>query len=249
MEYLYGDHSTAITERCSFCSNKGWTSPVPMKRIPQPVPDPENPTHFKSVNDTPTTTENGQPRVPDDFQPHANIKKMFSDGMLTTEEEQFSEKFAVEPHLIKAYIAYLEDLKIQSGIRTRGHAEQKRKMMSKTFEENVWRDLVESGDLKKLLVSELNKYLKHYKLVSSGTKAEKIRRVSLHVLRGNHGQQEDANEFTDQETKECGTEDDSEEIDSSGNDESEEDIVFKDIFRTFSLIWQTMKRLKLDGIC
>ena len=98
-------------------------------------------------------------------------------------------------------------------------------MLSKTFEEYAWRDLVESGDLKKLLVSELNKYLKHYKLVSNGTKAEKIRRISLHVLRGNHGQQEDTNEFTDEETKECGTEDDSEEIDSSGDDESEEDIV------------------------
>ena len=46
MEYLYGDSSTPITEHCSFCSNKGWTSPVPMKHIPQPVPDPENPTHF-----------------------------------------------------------------------------------------------------------------------------------------------------------------------------------------------------------
>ena len=33
-----------------------------------------------------------------------------NDGMLTTEEElqQFSEKFAVEPHLIKAYKAALE---------------------------------------------------------------------------------------------------------------------------------------------
>ena len=48
-------------------------------------------------------------------------------------------------------------LKIQSGIRTRGRAEQKRKTMSKTFEEYAWRDLIESGDLKKLLVSELNK--------------------------------------------------------------------------------------------
>ena len=59
MEYLYGDSSTTITEHCSFCSNKGWTSPVPMKRIPQPVPDPENPTHFKAVNETPNTTEKG----------------------------------------------------------------------------------------------------------------------------------------------------------------------------------------------
>ena len=48
-----------ITECCSFRSNKGWTSPVPMKHIPQPVPDPENPTHFKSVNETPNTTEKG----------------------------------------------------------------------------------------------------------------------------------------------------------------------------------------------
>ena len=152
---------------------------------------------------------------------------MFSDGMLTTEEElqQLLDKCAVEPHLIKAYIAHLEDLKIQSGIRTRGRAEQKRKMMSKTFEEYAWRDLVESGDLKTLLVSDL----KPYKLVSSGTKAEKIWRISLHVLRGNHGQQKDTNEFTDEETKECGTEDDSEEIDSSGDDESEEDIVLGEL--------------------
>ena len=39
----------------------------------------------------------------------------------------------------------------------------------------------------------------------------------MHALRGNHGQQKDTNEFTDEETKECGTEDDSEEIDSSGD--------------------------------
>ena len=49
------------------------------------------------------------------------------------------------------------------------------------------------------------------------------------MLRGNHGQQEDTNEFTDEETKECGTEDDSEETDSSGDDESEEDIVLGEL--------------------
>ena len=147
----------------------------------------------------------------------------------------------MELHLIKAYIAHLEDLTIQSEIRTRARAEQKHKMMSKTFEEYAWRDPVESGDLKKLLVSELNKYLKHYKLVSSDTKAEKIRRISLHVLRGNHGQQEDTNEFTDEETKECGTEDDSEEIDSSGDDESE-DIVLGELL---SGLTQTKTRSRL----
>ena len=96
--------------------------------------------------------------MPDDFQPHVKIKKMFSAGMLSTEEEmqQFLENFAMETHLIKTYmyIAHLEDLKKQSGIfkRIKGHAKQKRKLMSKTFEEYAWHHLVESRDSQKLLM-------------------------------------------------------------------------------------------------
>ena len=40
-----------------------------MKGVPQPIPDPENLFHFKYVNATPSTNENGRPRAPDDFQP------------------------------------------------------------------------------------------------------------------------------------------------------------------------------------
>ena len=63
------------------------------------------------------------------------------------EMQQFSENFAVEMHLIKIIaLPHLEDLKKQSGIfkRTREHAEQKHKLMSKTFEEYAWHHLVES---------------------------------------------------------------------------------------------------------
>ena len=88
--------------------------------------------------------------MPDDFQPRVKIKKMFNAGMLSTEEEmqQFSENFAIETHLIKTYmyIAHLEDLKQQSSIfkRTRGHTEQKRKLMFKKKKEYAWRHLLES---------------------------------------------------------------------------------------------------------
>ena len=47
----------------------------------------------------------------------------------------------------------------------------------------------------------------------------------MHVLRGEDGQQQDINESTDKEAKESGTEDDCEQIDSLGDDKSEEDIV------------------------
>ena len=88
---------------------------------------------------------------------------------------------------------------------------------------------MESGDLQKLLVSELNKYLKHYKLISNSTKAEKIRRILLCVLHGEDDQQEHINESTDEEAKENGTEDNSEDIDNSGEEKSEEDIVLTEL--------------------
>ena len=50
------------------------------------------------------------------------------------------------------------------------------------------------------------------------------------MLCGNDRQQEDTNESTDEEAKERGTEDDSEEIDSLGDDESEEDVVLAELF-------------------
>ena len=47
----------------------------------------------------------------------------------------------------------------------------------------------------------------------------------MSVLHGKDGQWEDINESTDEEAKEGGTEDNSQEIDSSGDYESEEDNV------------------------
>ena len=55
-----------------FANNRNVHLFEPMKRIPQPVPDPEIPLHYKSVDATPTESPiiiNGKPREPDNFQP------------------------------------------------------------------------------------------------------------------------------------------------------------------------------------
>ena len=106
-EYMYRSCCTETTEYRSFCSDRGWTSPSPIKGFPHNVADPEELFHFKPVNKTPTTDENGKPRGPDDFQPRANIKRLVSEGALSCKEEveQFSKKFAVEQDLVQAYIA------------------------------------------------------------------------------------------------------------------------------------------------
>ena len=89
--------------------------------------------------------------------------------------------------MVQAYIAHLQDLKILSNIRARGALSRKTNVLKKTVEEYAWLKLVQSGNIKKLLVSELEKYIKHYKLSSSGTKADKMRKISLRVLGAGEG--------------------------------------------------------------
>ena len=84
------------------------------KRIPQSIPDPDNEGHYKNVFDTPMIDDtNNQPRLPDDWQPRANIKRMFSSGKLGTNDEiqEFSKKFGVEKELVKKYVEHLDELK------------------------------------------------------------------------------------------------------------------------------------------
>ena len=66
-----------------------------MKGIPQPIPDAEELFHFKPVNETPTSDENGKPR--------ANTKRLVNEGILSCKEEvkQFSKKFAVTQDLVQ----------------------------------------------------------------------------------------------------------------------------------------------------
>ena len=117
MEYLFRDCLVKIY--CSYCSTRNCTSPEPIKRIPQPVSDPDNPLHYKSVDVTHTQNPiNAKPREPDDFQPRTNIRNQWDDGLLPTKQEiqSFCQEFAVEPDLVKSYILHLQDLRIQADI-------------------------------------------------------------------------------------------------------------------------------------
>ena len=84
------------------------------KRIPQPIPDPDNEGHYKNEFDTPMIDDTkNQPRLPDDWQPRANIKRMFSSGKLGKNDEiqEFSKMFGVEKELVKKYVELLDELK------------------------------------------------------------------------------------------------------------------------------------------
>jgi hypothetical protein len=70
MEYLKGDCVVKKGSLCSYCQQNPWRGPE-MERVPRPMPDysrlPEH--HYLPVSTTLTVDENGDWRLPDDFNP------------------------------------------------------------------------------------------------------------------------------------------------------------------------------------
>ena len=133
----------------------GWESPS-QERIPQPVPDPNNPGHYMKPSETPMSK-----RFLDDWQPRAKTKKEFSNGNLQTETDidRFATKFAVDPKLVKEYVQHLNDLKQRSEIGAAQRGRKSQQLRQKTFKEYEWRQVVLGGEISKLKVFELDKHL------------------------------------------------------------------------------------------
>ena len=146
-------------------------------RVPRPFPDKENPGHYMNVFHTPVCSAEGEIRSPDDWQPRANIKKLYSQGKLNSEPaiQDFSNTFMVDIKLVDKYIKHLKELecrkKITSVQRKRDNTEKEKK----TYNDYDWFQLVLTGKLSKLKVFELDKYLDEHNIEKrKKTKSQKI---------------------------------------------------------------------------
>jgi len=89
----------------------------------------------------------------------------------------------VEPLLIENRLLVLAQNQI---IRIKKQQEQKEyqtAIRSKSFDEYDWVPLIDSGEINRLQVLELNKYLRHYGLGLGGRKEEKLRKITAHHLK------------------------------------------------------------------
>ena len=147
------------------------------------------PGHYQSVSTTPSTNENGDEREVDDWQPRANIITLFGCGELSLEKEdkltEFSEKFMVKKEYVQSYVQHLTNLQITKNIRQKERSTAQARRKEKGYEEYDWMELVLKGELGKLTVLELNKYLTKHNLKMKGRKAEKINAITADVLRRN----------------------------------------------------------------
>ena len=110
---------------CSWCSNNRWVGPE-TERIPQPVPDSNNPGHFMDIYQTESTG-----RTPDDYLPRKCIKDLYEEHSDSIRNDQdtmksFCSKYNVEEKHVIAYVNHLKDIEIRKDIRTRAAQERRR---------------------------------------------------------------------------------------------------------------------------
>ena len=171
---------------CSFCRDTNWTGPE-MNRIPRPWPDytklPE--CHYKHVEETPLITESDQQRAPDDFQPRANLKMAFENNTVSLNDmesiEDFCNKYGVTEKVVKEHLEHLQTLKRLRDMRSSERQRGKLERQNKSYDDYNWVKLVEDGEIGKLLVPELHKYIEHHNLPITGKKRDKIRRIITSV--------------------------------------------------------------------
>jgi len=158
------------------------------ERIPQPIPDPLNPPHFKSVFDTSVQNEDGR-RTPDDWQPRAQLKRLFHSSDIALDDTDaiklFATKYAVEEKYVRSYLEHLNTLRLKESIRSIQRKIDKDKRDLKVYEEYDWLNMALEGTLTQLVVKEINKYLDAHGLKKYGNKTDKIKTVTCHVLREN----------------------------------------------------------------
>ena len=82
----------------------------------------------------------------------------------------------------------------------------------------------------------MEKYLEHYKLSNSGTKADKIRRISLHALGANEGKQTDGEHADDVLLSEAADS-------TEGESDSEDDIVLAEFIEQRDIMSQSKEQL------
>ena len=91
----------------------------------------------------------------------------------------FSKKFIVPIPLVEAYVTHLQNLKILQDIRSREHQAKLDLAMKKEYKDYNRSELVTGGGIGKLLVFEIEKYLKHDNLPLDATNL-KMTRYSNH---------------------------------------------------------------------
>ena len=160
-EFLKGSCKEKDGSLCEHCcvtdgpEEIAWTGPA-TERIPRPIPDQSALPEFKylSVHTSSNNDENGKKRIPDDWQPRSNIKKLFKQGKLSINASdaitEFSSKFIVDEKLVKSYIEHLSQLQSVNEIRKQERRKEKQVRALKDVHQSINQSFILTRCVKEL---------------------------------------------------------------------------------------------------
>ena len=124
-------------------------------------------------------------REPDDFQPRAQIKRLFEESELDNGDSEairkFSDKYIVPEKLVAEYVEHLAQIKMR---KEKKKGETEREPMERLNREHSdidWVGLYNSDKLSSLRVDELSLYFSHHKITFKGKKAAKVAMIKAHI--------------------------------------------------------------------
>ena len=116
--------------------------------------------------------------------------RLYEKNAISTDDRaaiaSFSSTYNVEEKHVLAYLGHLNDLKMRKDIRDRESKQQKKRESEQTYKDFDWDALIESGNVRKLYVRQLDLYLKKYGLTTTGLKFYKVKAIRCQFYRHVH---------------------------------------------------------------
>ena len=149
IEYRKGSCESRSGELCQFCCDNPWYGPK-LGQVPKPMPNDDG--GFLKYGETPTDG-----RYPDDYQPRAVLRKMFSDGQISSvnedEVDAFSQTYSADKRLVTNELSHLELLKFKDTKRKKDRIETKEQENKKQFKDYDWEQLYKDRLIEKQRLS------------------------------------------------------------------------------------------------
>ena len=183
---------------------------------------------FLPLNDTPVYEDIDllSWRKPDDFQPRAQLRKLFNSKDISTKSkeniDEFCKQFAVDRRLVIEQLQHFEYLEYKKQKRsTKKQVEQAAKKLN-TYDDIEWQKLYTERKLKTLSVNELDLFIEKH--IKCGIDTNIKKNEKIHVIEAELAKQMAAT-FMQRKTKNKPSNIDESSDESSSSDDSETEIL------------------------
>ena len=180
MEYKRISCQERNGQLCKFCEKDETTSaPLPTRRSYPNYGKLPN-FHYLSWSATPTDG-----REPDDFQPRAQIKRLFEESELVSGDSEafrkFSDKYIFPEKLVAEYVEHLAQIKMRKEMKKEETERERVERLNRKYNDVDWVVLYNFDELSSLRVDEISLYFSYHKITFKREIAEKVAMIKEHT--------------------------------------------------------------------